>query len=264
MNIMSDKLLKMNLLNYLSLIPLYILSLTIKTNIITKIFLVINPIIILVISYFLEYLYYKFIKKEMNSYAILTSPIPYFNLISYYLINPQFNILLFLGLITIIFFVNKKINLNIPSLLKIFATLMLAFIFKDINYPFFINTNDIHLFIAFLASLIIEQFNLYHKKEITFLTLSTYFLASLVLSSLEYISSDKIIELALNSNFIFAAIFVAPISYTSPNNQKERNTYCALIGISSAVLINIKSIFITPYLIIFIVSMIPFVTKILK
>ena len=169
-----------------------------------------------------------------------------------------------IGLITIIFFVNKKINLNIPSLLKIFATLMLAFIFKDINYPFFINTNDIHLFIAFLASLIIEQFNLYHKKEITFLTLSTYFLASLVLSSLEYISSDKIIELALNSNFIFAAIFVAPISYTSPNNQKERNTYCALIGISSAVLINIKSIFITPYLIIFIVSMIPFVTKILK
>ena len=214
-----------------------------------------KPIIIVLIATFIplliNYLYKTFIKKE--KYILKEDYFPvYMSLISLSLpIN--INIFLFLGL-TIIFSIFRlfyKFSINYYAIIKLLTILLLIVLGKytyaslyDLNIETNLTTLDL-LFgrgigglattniILLVICYLILCFNFTYKKEIPIISFVSYIFTIVIYSIIFHSNIILNIKELINSEFIFAIIAIATMSFYSPVDFKSRVIFAILIGILS-------------------------------
>ena len=160
----KNKILISNIWYYISLIPLIIYNFSLsyimyqnrEINIIKLISYIIIPVLIVLISYLYELIYYK-IKKMNISYAI-NSNLPLLNLLCYllYCFNSLYVVL---GLIILFTILSKLIKVNYICLYSIMIYLITINLNKYINI--------FHPLIYIGISYILIFFNKLYKKDIS-------------------------------------------------------------------------------------------------
>lgn len=278
----NNKVLTINLFYYLSLIP--ILAFTSYKNgfllasggLINKIYsfqYLFIPIAIITVTYILELIYYKFIKKEKDNRNILNSSLPLFNTLCYLVTGPNTNILIIISILFITYIISKIINTNNVALYKIILFITLTIIginnnanLLQIKYDMTYNLKD--TFIGFgigeigstslfvLISYIILLFNEYYKKDIPIYIIISYLLTSLIIIWTENLTFNNLLINTLNSSIILISVYIATISTSSPITKKSKLIYGITIGIISSICINIFKFELGIYIYLFIYSII--------
>ena len=219
-------------------------------------------IISIIIKTVIDLIKYKKIKIDYNFvYVILISMIMPYN-INIILYTITFSILYFLSLI-----IEKYINLNKVCYISLII-ILINFTFNDFtyfnpleqNYTFKFEFLD-YLFgrnigsisttsIMFsLLSFIYLINNYYYKKDIPFFINITYIILAFI-----YLFITNNSSYLLNSELIFASIFIAPLPLYSPYKGFNQIIYAISIGIISFIISIISNSILATYIAIFIVS----------
>ncbi len=199
-----------------------------------------KPLLLILISFLISYVFSKYKKEDFISYRL------YLNLLSGLIVMPNTNIFIYL---IILFLVNilytyKKVNI---SLITILLLIIVSFIFHkytfsnayelSVNHSYSI-TNYLFgsgeggisntLFIYSILVLIYLICDFSYKKHIAVTSLTVYYVL-LVLSFIIFKKFDY--NLAINSNLIFAFIFLNTVSIFSPYTKGGQYIYGFLLGI---------------------------------
>jgi len=232
---------------------------------IINIFGIFKPLYLVVISVLIKILVdlikYKKIKFDYNFiYVILIAMIMPYN-INYLVYIILFSILYFLST-----FINLKVNkvciiyliiLLVNSLFNVFTYLNpleinYSYNFEFLDYLFGRNIGGISTtsIILSLISYIYLINNYYYKKDIPFIINLSY----LFLSFIYFIFTNNNTFL-LNSELIFASIFIATLPEFSPHKRNFQIIYSLLIGILTFVISILFNSIISVYIAIFIISL---------
>ena len=212
----------------------------------------------ILISFIIEIFYQKFcLKKAQINFKTSTL---LFSIMLVMLIPPLYNYLVFSLIILLSLIISKIFNLEekINIVCIIFLILVLAsqlLSFTNLNY---LNKNIQLSFLDLLMgrgvggifttsnlccliSYFILRNNQIYKKEIPFYVIIFYliFLGIYNLISFNYHS----LELFLSGYVMFSAIFIAPLSYTSPYTKKGQIIYSFLISLISFILITFFNLY---------------------
>ena len=204
-----------------------------------------KPILLVIISILISYLFTKYKKEEFVSYRL------YLNILSSLIALPNTNIFIYL---IILFLVNilytfKKVNI---SLITILLLIIFSFIFHNYsflnvyeesvnhsysitNYLFGSGAGGISntLFIYSILALIYLICDFSYKKHIVLTSLTMYY----ILLSLSFVILKKFdYSLALNNNLIFAFIFLNTISIFTPYTKGGCYLYGFILGFFSFIL----------------------------
>lgn len=235
-----------------------------KKNLI-GIFGVFKPLFLVLISLFIKIIVdlikYKKIKFDYNFiYVLLVSLIMPYN-INYLIYVIVFFIIYFL----LTYIPNLKVNkvcliylilVLINSLIENFSymnplELNYSYNFSFLDYLFGRNIGGISSTSIFLslASFIYLINNYYYKKDVPFFINATYLILSFV-----YFLFTNNNSFLLNSELIFASVFIASLPYFSPYKRIHQIIYSVLIGIISFAISILFNKIISIYLAILIVS----------
>lgn len=219
-------------------------------------------LISIIIPYLINFIYYKEIKKDNYNFkedytsifmALITLTLP-------------LNINIFLYLFIIIIFSILKLfykieYFNYYNLIKLLIILVLFIIGKysyltiyDLNIETNLSTLDLFLgrgigglattniLLLFICYLIMLLNNSY-KKEIPVISIVSYFII-LILFDIVF-KNNVILDIKnlISSEFIFACIFIATISFYSPIKSKEKIIYSIILGILSFIFNKIFNIY---------------------
>lgn len=216
---------------------------------------VFKPIILIIIAIgipiLIDAVYKTFIKKQ--TYELKQDYFPiYMGLITLCLpIN--ISIILFL-ILTIIFSCIKlfyNLNINYYSITKLLIILVLLILGKytylsiyDLKIETNLTTLDMFLgrgvgglatsnILLLLICYIILCFNFTYKKEIPIISFVSYFVTLIIYSILFRSNLISNVKELINSEFIYAAIFIATMSFYSPIDFKSRIIFAILVGVFS-------------------------------
>lgn len=240
---------------------------------------IVIPIIIIILSYVFETYYYLGIKKEKNNHSIINSIVPYINALCYLVCGPTNYLWLTMPLIIVIDvllkFLDNKISLNQVALFKciLFGVLTIMGLTNNANlYEASLNStafSNMDLFIGkgigeigttssicALIGYMILLFNSYYKKEIPICCFIGYGVVSIIMYFVGGLGLNELIVNTFTSGFIFTSIFVASISTSTPVVKSGRVIYALLVGVLSAVTINILHFNIGIYIVILVCSLI--------
>lgn len=205
-----------------------------------NLFGMLKPILLVIISILISYLFTKYKKEELVSYRL------YLNILSSLIALPNTNIFIYL---IILFLVNilytfKKVNI---SLITILLLIIVSFIFHNYsflnvyeesvnhsynitNYLFGNGAGGISntLFIYSVLALIYLICDFSYKKHIAITSLTVYYVL-LALSFVIFKNFDY--NLALNNNLIFAFIFLNTISIFTPYTKGGQYIYGFVLGV---------------------------------
>ena len=213
---------------------------------------VFKPLILVVLALSITYI---FSKIKGNKYNILNDYKPiYLALIT---LTLPLNINIFLYLIIIIIFniitiFYKGDYLNNYALLKI-VFIILLMIFNKYNYMNIyelsvernLNTFDLilgrgiggiatnNIILVLVCFLIL--FNYIHKKEVVIISFLSYLFTMLVGSVILHNVFSQEINILITSEFIYAVVFIASMSYFTPLRKKKKIVYAISIGIFSCI-----------------------------
>lgn len=283
----KNKIFGINLLYVISLLPIIIFSYykngylvydSGNMNLFLSLQYLIIPIIIIILSYVFENYYYLCIKKEKNSNSVVNSIVPYINALCYLVCGPNDKLWLTIPLIIVLDvlmkFLDSKVNFNRVALFKclLFGILTLMGIYNNSNlYELTLNSelNDLaDLFIGkgigeigttstlcALIGFIILLFNSYYKKDVPIMCVIGYVLVSAIIYFVGGIKFNELLINTLTSGFMFAAVFVASLSTATPVVRSGRIIYGLLIGVLSAITVNILNFNVGIYVVILIISL---------
>lgn len=284
----KNKILGINLLYILSLLPIIIFSfykngfMVYKEGYISLFsslqYLVI-PTVIIILSYVFETYYYLGIKKEKNTNNVFNSLVPYINALCYLVCGPNDKLWIVVPLIVILDvvmkFIDNKFTINRVALFKciLFGLLMLFSMYNNSNlYELSLNAQvddpaDLFLglgvgeigttsTICAIVGYVILLFNKYYKKDIPIICVIGYALVCVIMYFVGGISFNEILVNTLASGFIFAAVFVASLSTATPIVGSGRAIYGLLVGVLSAVVVNILDLYVGIYVVILLASLI--------
>lgn len=221
-----NKILKLNIFYYISFIIISISRLITSNNIISNI---IFPIIIIIYSYLLSYIYYKKIKKEKYKFNIINTTLPVLNLTCYYLTN---NYTISIFIIILISLLYKIIKINYISLYYIIYFIICHILHIDISITY----NTIILLIMYCILL----FNEYYKREIALFTINSYVITALVLYLFNIGDITHLTNNFLLSSILYIAILVVSNNEYSPLTFIGKVIYSFIIGITSCLIISFK------------------------
>ena len=199
-----------------------------------------KPLLLILISFLISYVFSKYKKEDYISYRL------YLNLLSGLIVMPNTNIFIYL---IILFLVNilytyKKVNI---SLITILLLILIAIIFHKytflnvyeisvshsysiINYLFGSGEGGISntLFIYSILLLVYLLCNFFYKKHISTTALITYYI---LLSLYFALSKSFDHNLAINSNLIFSFVILNTVSIFSPYTKGGQYIYGFLLGV---------------------------------
>lgn len=280
--IKKNKILGINMLYLLGLLPVIIFSyykngfMVFKSGelsfFLSLQYLVI-PIIIILLSYVFETYYYLGIKKEENTNNVVNSIVPYMNALCYLVCGPANKLYITIPIIVVIDvllkFIDTKVAVNRVALFKciLFGLLTLLSTYTNANYhELTLNssvTDPSSLFLGMgvgeigttstlcaLIGFIVLMFNTYYKKEIPIVCVVSYALVGILLYFAGVVKFNELLINTFTSGFMFVAIFVASLSTATPVVRSGRVIYALLVGILSAVMINVFNFNLGMYIVI--------------
>lgn len=231
------------------------------------------PIIIILLSYVFETYYYLGIKKEENTNNVVNSIVPYMNALCYLVCGPANKLYITIPIIVVIDvllkFIDTKVAVNRVALFKciLFGLLTLLSTYTNANYhELTLNssvTDPSSLFLGMgvgeigttstlcaLIGFIVLMFNTYYKKEIPIVCVVSYALVGILLYFADVVKFNELLINTFTSGFMFVAIFVTTLSTATPVVRSGRIIYALLVGILSAVMINVFNFNLGMYIVI--------------
>lgn len=231
------------------------------------------PIIIILLSYVFETYYYLGIKKEENTNNVVNSIVPYMNALCYLVCGPANKLYITIPIIVVIDvllkFIDTKVAVNRVALFKciLFGLLTLLSTYTNANYhELTLNssvTDPSSLFLGMgvgeigttstlcaLIGFIVLMFNTYYKKEIPIVCVVSYALVGILLYFADVVKFNELLINTFTSGFMFVAIFVTTLSTATPVVRSGRVIYALLVGILSAVMINVFNFNLGMYIVI--------------
>ncbi len=284
----KNKILGINLLYILSLLPIigfafykngFLVYKEGYISLFASLQYLVIPIIIILLSYVFETYYYLCIKKEETTNSVVNSIVPFVNALCYLVCGPNDKLYIVVPLIValdvIMKFIDNKFTVNRVALFKcvLFGLLTALSMYNNCNL-FEANlsnrvsgTADLFLGLGIgeigvtstlfaIVGFVILLFNKYYKKDIPLVSIIGYALVCLVIYFVGGIKFNDIIINTFDSGFIFAAIFVASLSTATPIVSSGRIIYGLLVGILSAVLVNVFDLYVGIYIVILVLSLI--------
>ena len=103
---------------------------------------------------------------------------------------------------------------------------------------------------------VILLFNNYYKKEIPIICVLTYVLIGILLYFGGVVKFNELLINTFNSGFIFVAVFVASLSTATPVVRSGRVIYAILVGIISAIMVNLVKFNMGIYIAILVIGLI--------
>lgn len=282
----ENKVLKINLLYILSILPLIIYSyykngfLAFHNGFMSffpSLQYLIIPIVIIALSYVFETYYYLVIKKDEDMHNVINSVVPFTNALCYLVCGPLDRLYITIPLIIvldiIIKFIDTKFSINQIALFKclLFVFLNLLGMYNNSNMyelNVSVNSNLTSYFIgnvvgeigttSILFSLIgfvILLFNKYYKKEIPIISILSYAIVCVIIYFCTDLNFKQILINTMASGFVFATIFVVPLSVATPVVKTGSMIYSLLFGILSAIIVNATNFYLGIYILILILSL---------
>ena len=282
----KNKVLGINILYIVSILPLIVFAfykngLVVYNNGESTLFLafqyLIIPIIIIVLSYVFETYYYLIIKKDNDCHNVVNSLAPYINALCYLVCGPRDFLWITIPLIIIfdilLKFIDKKCSINQIALFKCILVLILSIVglYNNANLYELNNNLNPSLFDYFigrsiggigttsilccLIGYVVLLFNKYYKKEIPLLAILGYIVVALIIYFVGGLSFTDLLIKTFKSGFIFIAIYVAPLSVATPVVKSGRIIYALLVGMISAILVNVANFYTGIYIVILVASL---------
>ena len=289
----KNKVFGINILYIVSILPLIIFAfykngLVVYNNGDMSFFLTLQyliiPIVIIILSYVFEIYYFLIIKKDKDYHNILNSLTPYINALCYLVCGPRdflwITIPLIIILNIVLKFLDDKLSINQIALFKCLLVLILSIVglYNNANYYELNNTIDLTIFDFFLGrgigcigttsvlccivGYVVLLFNKYYKKEIPLLVLLGYAIVAIIIYFVGGLSFTEIVRRACCSGIVFAAVYVAPLSIATPIVKIGRIIYALLVGMISAILVNIACFYTGIYIVILAIGLlVPILNK---
>lgn len=283
----DNKIFKINLLYVLSLIPVIIFAYY-KNGIIpsqkgsfpflfgTQYFVI--PVVILFLSYVFEVYYYTGIKKEEDLNSVYNSIAPFINVLCYLVTGPMNRLFVTVPLIVIVDvalkFVGNKFSVNQVALYKciLYCVLLTMGIKTYANfYESGLTTTVTKPSLLFIGNgigeigttstlcaligYLILMFNSYYKKEMPIVAVLGYAIVVALMYFIGKLGFADILRNMFNSGFIFAMVYVLSLSNATPVVRTGRVLYALLVGILSAVMVNVLNFNIGIYIVILVCSL---------
>lgn len=221
------------------------------------------------IKIIVDFIRYKKIKIDYNLlYVILIGMIMPYN------INLLIYTIALTTLYIITLFIEKHFKFNKVCFIYLFI-ILINFIFNDYTFMSILDQKYSYSFDFFdlfigrsiggiastsiffsLIGYIILINNYYYKKDIPLVINITYLFLAII-----YFIFTKNSEILLNSDLVFASIFISALPEYSPYKVKNQIIYSVIIGIISFILTIFFDSIISIYLVTFIVSLSPNLTK---
>lgn len=291
----KNKIFSINLLYLLSLIPIIIFAfykngLVVykagELNLFLSLQYIVIPIIIVVLSYVFETYYYLTIKKDDDLNNVLNSIVPYANVLCYLVCGPMNKLFITIPILVVLDvalkFFEQKVTINRVALYKCLIFLVLMALSMNTNQNYYEYTlksqvdNPGSLFLGMgigeigttstlfaIVGYLVLLFNKYYKKEIPIICLVSYLLVGLLLYFAGVVSFNGLLINTFNSGFVFAIVFVATLSTATPVVKSGKIIYSLLIGIVSAIFINLVKFNLGIYITILVLGLVsPLLNKI--
>ncbi len=267
----KNKIFGINVLYLLSVLPIIIFSFYKNGYLVYKegslsLFLstqyLVIPIIIIILSYIFEIYYYNGIKKEDNTNNVINSIVPYMNVLCYFVCGPANKLYITIPILIVIDvlmkFIDTKVSVNRVALYKciIFGILSLFSMYSNLNYYEATLSSSIteasSLFLGMgsgeigttstllaIVGYLILLFNKYYKKEIPIICFISYALICILLYFGGVVNFNELLVNTFSSGFMFAIVFVATLSPATPVVRSGKIIYSVLVGVISAVMVNL-------------------------
>lgn len=238
---------------------------------------IVIPIVIIVLSYVFEIYYYLGIKKDKDTHNVLNTIVPYLNTLCYLVCGPMDYLYITIPLIIILDvglkFIGNKVKINQVALYQIilFGFLSLLSLYNNANLyersmEITLDVSDYFIgkgiggigttsVLFSLIGFIILLFNSYYKKEIPICSLVGYILVSLIVYLVGGVNFNTILINTFSSGFVFASVYVASISTATPVVRSGRILYGLLVGIISAIFVNVLKFNLGIYIVILILGL---------
>ncbi len=291
----KNKIFSINLLYLLSLIPIIIFAfykngLVVykagELNLFLSLQYIVIPIIIVVLSYVFETYYYLTIKKDDDLNNVLNSIVPYANVLCYLVCGPMNKLYITIPILVVLDvalkFFEQKVTINRVALYKCLIFLVLMALSMNTNQNYYEYTlksqvdNPGSLFLGMgigeigttstlfaIVGYLVLLFNKYYKKEIPIICFVSYLLVGLLLYFAGVVSFNGLLINTFNSGFVFAIVFVATLSTATPVVKSGKIIYSLLIGIVSAIFINLVKFNLGIYITILVLGLVsPLLNKI--
>lgn len=291
----KNKIFSINLLYLLSLIPIIIFAfykngLVVykagELNLFLSLQYIVIPIIIVVLSYVFETYYYLTIKKDDDLNNVINSIVPYANVLCYLVCGPMNKLFITIPILVVLDvalkFFEQKVTINRVALYKCLIFLVLMALSMNTNQNYYEYTlksqvdNPGSLFLGMgigeigttstlfaIVGYLVLLFNKYYKKEIPIICLVSYLLVGLLLYFAGVVSFNGLLINTFNSGFVFAIVFVATLSTATPVVKSGKIIYSLLIGIVSAIFINLVKFNLGIYITILVLGLVsPLLNKI--
>ena len=207
-----------------------------------SLFMMFKPLILLIISVFISLIFSLIKKKEFVSYTLL------YNILISMIVMPNINILGYLGCLIVLNILLCFINYNEVAVFMI-VVFVIELLFKNYTFLNFFESSVEHKYslidyligagpggisntfwIFSLISLVILCIKYNYKKYIPLTSLTVYYLLLIIYS---FINGNLDLDLFMNNNFIFAIIFIAPLTMFTPYTKGGCYLYGILLGILS-------------------------------
>lgn len=291
----KNKIFSINLLYLLSLIPIIIFAfykngLVVykagELNLFLSLQYIVIPIIIVVLSYVFETYYYLTIKKDDDLNNVINSIVPYANVLCYLVCGPMNKLYITIPILVVLDvalkFFEQKVTINRVALYKCLIFLVLMALSMNTNQNYYEYTlksqvdNPGSLFLGMgigeigttstlfaIVGYLVLLFNKYYKKEIPIICFVSYLLVGLLLYFAGVVSFNGLLINTFNSGFVFAIVFVATLSTATPVVKSGKIIYSLLIGIVSAIFINLVKFNLGIYITILVLGLVsPLLNKI--
>mgnify|MGYP003289909027 FL=1 len=291
----KNKIFSINLLYLLSLIPIIIFAfykngLVVykagELNLFLSLQYIVIPIIIVVLSYVFETYYYLTIKKDDDLNNVINSIVPYANVLCYLVCGPMNKLFITIPILVVLDvalkFFEQKVTINRVALYKCLIFLVLMALSMNTNQNYYEYTlksqvdNPGSLFLGMgigeigttstlfaIVGYLVLLFNKYYKKEIPIICFVSYLLVGLLLYFAGVVSFNGLLINTFNSGFVFAIVFVATLSTATPVVKSGKIIYSLLIGIVSAIFINLVKFNLGIYITILVLGLVsPLLNKI--
>lgn len=291
----KNKIFSINLLYLLSLIPIIIFAfykngLVVykagELNLFLSLQYIVIPIIIVVLSYVFETYYYLTIKKDDDLNNVINSIVPYANVLCYLVCGPMNKLFITIPILVVLDvalkFFEQKVTINRVALYKCLIFLVLMVLSMNTNQNYYEYTlksqvdNPGSLFLGMgigeigttstlfaIVGYLVLLFNKYYKKEIPIICFVSYLLVGLLLYFAGVVNFNGLLINTFNSGFVFAVVFVATLSTATPVVKSGKIIYSLLIGIISAIFINLVKFNLGIYITILVLGLVsPLLNKI--
>jgi len=236
------------------------------------------PILIVILVYCLEILWFVYIKKDKDFDDVINSSVPLICCLCYLVSGPRDSLFITVPLIVVTMFITKflkKVSINQVALFNVvlYGILYALGLANNANFLEASQATNYSLMQSFIGygvgaigvtsgllgiiGYIILLFNPYYKKSIPLYCIVFYFViaGTMAVFKADVTITDVLVGM-FNNGIIFASVFVAALSIYSPMMSSGKLAYGMLFGLIAGILVAIGLGGVSPYIAILFASIV--------